>query len=398
MTDLNHLLRELHRLAGLPLERGETLPARAYTAPEFHAREQERIFRRDWICVGRAEDLPGPGSYLRVDDLGVPLVLTRDEDGTPHALSRVCRHRFMDVLPPETTPAQGTLKRLTCPYHTWTYRLNGEFAGRLAGSPLMHRVEFDRAACRLPGHRVEVWNGFLMVNLDPDAEPLAPQLSGLDERLAPYGLGALQTAYTLRWNGVPANWKVAVENGSENYHHMGTHAATLEPLLPGRDTVIDTCDGRWFTMYTPFAAGAVAAGAESPPDPAALIPGTAGAAGEAGMLIAGVFPHLVMAVVPDSVTVLRWLPTGPDRHDAVATVLTTAAARERPGFEAWAEESRSSLELIQGEDLVAVRGVQRGLATDPAPSGGRFSHLERPLWQFQRYLDRRLNGPGPAGT
>ncbi|MFD0381614.1 Rieske 2Fe-2S domain-containing protein [Streptomyces stramineus] len=73
----------------------------------MYAHETERVFAREWLCVARAEDLPEPGSYLRLDVLGTPLVITRDEDGDLHALSRVCRHRFMDVLPPETTPGRA---------------------------------------------------------------------------------------------------------------------------------------------------------------------------------------------------------------------------------------------------------------------------------------------------
>ncbi|MEU6084165.1 aromatic ring-hydroxylating dioxygenase subunit alpha [Streptomyces sp. NPDC047108] len=391
--DIAPLLGELARIARLPLERGETLPAAFYTSPAVHDLERDRIFRGEWLCAGHVDQVASPGDYLRVDLLGRPLLITRDEDGGLHALSRVCRHRFMDVLPPETAPERGNLKRLTCPYHTWTYKLNGEYAGQLHGAPLMNKVEFDRSACRLPRHRLEVWQGLIMVNADPDAEPPAPQLARLDERLAPYGLQDLVVAYTARWDGVPANWKVAVENGAESYHHLGTHAATLEPVLPGKDTVLDACEGRWFTAFMPFADTAEEAlgadVAEALWDPSALIPGL-GEAELSGMLIAGVFPQLVMAFLPTSVTCFRWLPTGPDTHDALATVLVPAAAKESAGFEEFVEVSRAQLELVQEEDLCAIRGVQRGLATDPGPSGGRFSHLERPLWQFQRYLAGRL--------
>ncbi|MER6997034.1 aromatic ring-hydroxylating dioxygenase subunit alpha [Streptomyces sp. NPDC000410] len=383
-TDISLLLDELARVAGLPLERGETLPARAYTSPDFHRLERERIFQGDWLCAGHIDQVAAPGDYLRVDLPGDPLVITRDEDGELHALSRVCRHRFMDVLPPETTPDRGSLTRLTCPYHTWTYKLNGEYAGQLHGAPLMNRVEFDRAACRLPRHRLEVCHGLIMVNADPAAEALGPQLTGLGAKLAPYGIDDLVVAYTVRWEGIPANWKVAVENGSENYHHMGTHAGSLERIVPGKGTVVEESDGRWFAMDTPFAAAAAELSSLSP-----LIPGL-GAAELSGMRIAGIFPNLVMALLPDSVTFFRWIPTGPDSHDTLATVLVPQEARKAPGFEAYVQQSRETLKLIQGEDLVAIRGVQRGLATDPGPSGGRFSHLERPLWQFQRYLAGRL--------
>ncbi|WP_051854488.1 aromatic ring-hydroxylating oxygenase subunit alpha [Streptomyces sp. NRRL B-1347] len=389
---LPSLLDEVARVATLPLERGETLPARAYTSEPFHDLEQERVFRGDWLCVGHVSQVAGPGDYLRTDVLGEPLVITRDESGGLHALSRVCRHRFMDVLPPETTPEQGTLKRLTCPYHTWTYRLNGEYAGQLAGAPLMSQVDFDRAACRLPRHRLEVWNGLLMVSADPAAPALGPQLTRLDAALAPYRLADLVVAFTARWENVPANWKVAFENASENYHHMGTHAATLEPVLPGKDTVVEECDGRGFSMFTPFAADPpLEPDADGAPPVGTLIPGL-GARQLSGMTVVGVFPNLTLALVPDSVTYVRWIPTGPTTHDALVTVLVPADAVDQPDYEAYVAASRQQLELIQEEDLVAIRGVQRGLTTEPAPSGGRFSHLERPLWQFQRYLADRLAG------
>lgn len=387
--ELASLLDELTRLASLPLERGETLPARAYSSEDFYRLEREHVFRADWLCAGHANQVARPGDYLRTEVLGEPVVVTRDEDGTLHALSRVCRHRFMDVLPPETTPEQGALKRLTCPYHAWTYRLNGEYAGQLAGAPLMGRVDFDRAACRLPRYRLEVWNGLLMICADPHAPALGRQLDGLTAKLAPYRLPDLVVAYTAAWEGVGANWKVALENGSENYHHMGSHAATLEPVLPGKDTVVDDCGGRWFTMYTPFAADSLRAAEGATGAVGTVIPGL-GERELSGMTIAGVFPHLVMALLPDSVTFARWIPTGPATHDAHFTVLVPPEARAEPGFDAYVDASRQQLETIQNEDAVAIRGVQRGLATDPGPSGGRFSHLERPLWQFQRYLADRL--------
>lgn len=385
------LLAELCRIAELPFERSETLPPEAYTAPEFHAWEVEQIFHRDWLCVARADQVAEPGAYLRLDDVpDRPLVLTRDEDGVLHALSRVCRHRFMDVLPPETTAERGRLERLTCPYHTWTYRLNGEFAGRLAGAPLMRAPGFDRAACGLPAHRLEEWNGFVMLNLDPGAPPLAPELSGLATALAGYGLAGWETACTLRWDGVPANWKVALENGCENYHHLGTHAATLEPVLPARATRVDDCDGRWFTMFTP----ASPSGPDGHGTPSTPFPPPPGLSFEqrSGMTIAGIFPNCLLALLPGNVVWGSWWPTGPATHDAVFRVLVppgTSRHRDMPGH---LEAIRALLSRVQEEDLVAIRGVQRGLSAAPGPPAGRLSHLERPLWQFQRYLSARSRG------
>ena len=105
------------------------------------------------------------------------------------------------------------------------------------------------------------------------------------------------------------------------------------------------------------------------------------------MLLAGLFPQCVLALLPDSAVWVRWLPTGPATHAARFGLLVP------PGTEPSAEqlaEARESVRVLQGEDLVAVQGVQRGLESSPGPSSGRFCHLERPLWQFQRYLAGRL--------
>src|SRR5581483_10645407 len=131
---------ELQRLASLPLERAETLPPEAYFSPHVYDLEVERVFRRDWLCVGRVDQMPNPGDYITADIAGEPLVITRDLEGELHALSRVCRHRFMDILDPQLSEPRGNLARLTCPYHTWTYKLDGEYVGMLAAAPEMKEV------------------------------------------------------------------------------------------------------------------------------------------------------------------------------------------------------------------------------------------------------------------
>ncbi|TYB41850.1 aromatic ring-hydroxylating oxygenase subunit alpha [Actinomadura chibensis] len=347
--------------------------------------------------VARVDQVPEPGDYLAVDLFGEALVITRDEAGALHALSRVCRHRFMDVLPEEQAPRQGNLPRLTCPYHTWTYRLDGRYAGQLTGAPLMHKVDFDRAACRLPAFALEVWNGFIMVNLDRDAGPLAPRLAGPTERLRAYGLSDWLAAETLTWTGVEANWKVAVENGSESYHHIGTHAESLQPMLPGQATRVDDCDGAWFSMFNPVGRDASAGEEDGHGVVPTLFPPVPGLSAEqrSGLLVIGVFPLLVLTVMPDHAAWFRWLPTGPTTHDAQITVLVPPGARSAPDYAETLAAYRDVYDQVQTEDLVMIRGVQRGLGS-ATTSGGRFSHLERPLWQFHRYLSRALASPAAA--
>ena len=385
------LLVELRRVGDLPLESGETMPSRAYTSPELYELELDRIFRREWLCVARADEITGPGDYLAVDLPGLPLVITRDERGELHALSRICRHRFMDVLPPELAARKGNLPRLTCPYHAWTYRLNGQCAGQLAAAPLMRKVNFDYSEHWLPGYRVEVWNGFVFVNLDPNAEPLAPGLEELERRIAPYDLARWSTVATLSWPDVRGNWKVAVENGSESYHHIGAHARTLQPILPGQATEIHDCDGKWFTFFNPVAPGMADEYRDGYPLLPTPIPACPGLTVKelSGLYIVGVFPTFFLALTPTFAVWFRWTPTGPRSHNADLTVLTYPGAPEQPGYPEALADQVHGLKLIQDEDLVMITGVQRGHESAPT-DGGRFSDLERPIWQFQRFLADRL--------
>src|SRR5690242_5895422 len=180
------------------------------------------------MCVARAEQLPNAGDWIALDLVGEPLVITRDPNGELHALSRVCAHRMQDVL--NTVDARsGNSARLTCPYHLWSYRLDGS----CIGAPDMQDSEvFDPAQCGLATFSLAVWQGFVFVNLERDAPPLAPRLAGLDALLGAVDFTEWTLARTLPWGEQPVNWKVVIENGVECYHHMGPHAASLEPVFP----------------------------------------------------------------------------------------------------------------------------------------------------------------------
>ena len=162
------------------------LPPRYYTDPAIYKLEEERIFRKQWMFVGREDEVAQPGDYITIDIAGTPLIIVRDQQGTVRALSGSCLHRYMPVA-----EGAGNRSSFQCPYHLWTYGLDGQ----LIGAPEMeHATVFDKSACRLPEARLEVWEGFIFVNLDPEAEPLSPQLETLSRRLAGYHLGEMRTA------------------------------------------------------------------------------------------------------------------------------------------------------------------------------------------------------------
>src|SRR5882724_2902557 len=153
MAELEQLLTMLREYRGLADTDCLTLPPTAYFSPDLQHLELDRIFRREWLCVGRQEQVPKPGDYYTIDVVGEPVVVVRGEDGVVRALNTICRHRYMPVV-----EGAGNLKRFTCPYHSWMYGLDGN----LAAAPYMEgSARFDKATCRLPEYRLESWYGFL---------------------------------------------------------------------------------------------------------------------------------------------------------------------------------------------------------------------------------------------
>ena len=152
-----------------PVDEARLLPPVLYTSPEFYEFERRAIFQRDWLCVGRTDQLAEPGDFRSISIAGEPLIAVRDSDGELRVISAVCRHRGMVIV-----EGSGNCRRFTCPYHHWTYGLDGA----LLGTPAMDRaVSFDRSDHSLPELKVEVWQGFIMANFGHDARPFGPTMT-----------------------------------------------------------------------------------------------------------------------------------------------------------------------------------------------------------------------------
>ncbi|MEM9736115.1 MAG: aromatic ring-hydroxylating dioxygenase subunit alpha, partial [Pseudomonadota bacterium] len=212
---------ELKAMAAQPFERSGAMPKSVYTSERFLDLELERLFRREWICVGRAEMLAKPGDYLTYTLAGEPLIIVRDGQGRLNALSNVCLHRMSTLL-----EGAGNTRAIVCPYHAWTYNLDGS----LRGAPAMTLNEgFRRDDYCLPRIACQEWLGWIMVNLDPNAPPVDQHLAEVSDMIGAFDMGRYHQLFheTHIWD---TNWKVLAENFMESYHLPVCHAATVGGL------------------------------------------------------------------------------------------------------------------------------------------------------------------------
>ncbi|MCZ6617229.1 MAG: aromatic ring-hydroxylating dioxygenase subunit alpha, partial [Gammaproteobacteria bacterium] len=226
------------------VNKGQTLPSHLYTDAEVFEYEKDVIFRKEWLPVARIDQIPNSGDYLIYDLFGDEIVVIRDNSGTVNAFSNVCLHRGCAILEDRGHIDSNVI---ACPYHKWSYELDSKFRG----APFMDRAEdFDRTDMRLPRVCVEQWQGWIFINIDPGAEPLASQLTQLGDRLSPWNFSDLKLIGILTFDSA-WNWKIMVENFLESYHHAATHPKTLNVSYPGKGTYAEQITGNYLLLENP---------------------------------------------------------------------------------------------------------------------------------------------------
>ena len=203
-----------------PIEKARGLPAVAYTSEEFFELEQQTYFPRTWMAVAFTCDIPDPGDAMPVTIAGVPLILVRNGDGAINAFHNACRHRATTLI---TEPCKAA-RQFQCPYHAWTYDLNGKliatpyFDGTAGGD---EAGRFDATAYGLVPARCAVWHHWIFINLDGNAESIEEHMAPLAEFMNNADFGAMKITKRVDWE-YQANWKFAVDSW-ENYHHIWAH-------------------------------------------------------------------------------------------------------------------------------------------------------------------------------
>jgi glycine betaine catabolism A len=230
-----------HRTVESFRQGARTLPREYYTDPALLTEERERIHARHWNCVGRASDFARPGEYRVREIAGESLILVRDRGGELHAFFNICRHRGTQLC----REASGQLSEtIQCPYHAWTYGLDG----RLVGAPHMHEVEgFDKKDYPLHEAAIAEWEGFVFVNVARDPEPFERWFAPMIGRLSRFDLSSLKARHRVRYE-VQANWKLVFQNYSECLHCPMIHPE-LNAVLPYTSGANDLTTGPFLGGY-----------------------------------------------------------------------------------------------------------------------------------------------------
>jgi nitrite reductase/ring-hydroxylating ferredoxin subunit len=354
----------------------QMLPPLCYTDAEFYEFERNAVFDSEWLCVGREAWAKEPGEFFTTSHVGEPLVIVRNRQGELKALSTVCRHRAMLVA-----EGRGRTKTFLCPYHHWVYSLDGQ----LIGAPAMDRAcDFDKKDVRLPEFRLEVWQGWVFINFDPDTRPLAPRLAALDAAIANYRMDLADGPRPDGATTYPWNWKVMFENNNDGYHanrlHRGMHDVIPSALAQFPDLPADTA-GYFRYNGTTQKDGAVN------PLQHCILPLFPGLTDEERhrVIFANVPPTLTLGFRSDQISYFILHADGAEVTTAEQGVLYAPGAMNEPLFEERRQINVQASVLIGAQDRHVDTLVQRGLRSRHAIRG-RYSWQEQTHREFNKWL------------
>jgi phenylpropionate dioxygenase-like ring-hydroxylating dioxygenase large terminal subunit len=375
----------------IPLER--SLPGPGYTSQAEFAREREVILFADWFCIGREEALAGPGDYLTADVAGESILVVRGAgDGSLAGFYNLCRHRGSRLVPvagsqPDADPARSgcAAAAISCPYHGWTYRLDGS----LRSAPFLPGLRRYRDQLALHPVAVTTWGGFVFVRLGQGAGTLAEQLNGAGERLAAYPLAELRSARRLVYR-VAANWKVICENYNECYHCGPVHPELCDLIPAFRrgggggldwDAGIPHREG----TYT-FTLTGTTRRAPFPGLPASDL------RRHRGELI---LPNLMLSLSADHVAAFTLWPHGAGHTTVLCDFLFHPAEIARDDFDP--SDAVEFWDLVNRQDWSVCEQVQDGMGSRMF-GVGYLAPMEQPSADVGRYVTRRLAAWHPGGA
>lgn len=375
------LARYLKTWEPMSPKRASSFPSFMYTSEEVFKLEQTQFFGRNWIYVGHISELNGPNSYFTTSIAEIPLVVVKDHHDVLRAFHNVCTHRAAPVA-----IGSGQCNRLVCPYHAWTFDLEGN----LRGIPNFEGYEdFNAGDHHLKAVHLETWGPFIFVNVAPDCEPLETQLNELPELFNGYRLNEWKRAHFIDYT-TNTNWKLYVENNAENYHEPIVHKSsysTNEVSWNNNYNLIQ-CEARhyYYLQHTPHPQDDSGNYGFKP----ALIQSELPARQMEGTSVMSFWPNFAWIACPESIIVYTIDPQGASKTRIRWEwfVPDTEAAQSPENL----ERLVGLYDRVQQEDMALLPLVQKGVES-PGYVAGPFSpSREVGVHRFQELLMEHLSG------
>jgi Rieske 2Fe-2S family protein len=339
-----------------------TLSQRYFVSPEIFAEEQEKIFSSQWVLAGHQSQIARAGDYLISEVAGENLIVVRDQRSTIRGFYNVCRHRGTRLREDQS----GHASAIQCPYHAWTYGLDG----RLLGAPHMENVPgFDKADYSLRPVHLAVWEGFIFVNLADSPTTLEEWFAPLAGKFSHWNLPKLRSAKRIEYD-VKANWKLIFENYSECYHCPGVHPA-LSKLSPYDSAENDLTEGSFLGGFMRITKGnSLTMSGKS----CALSVGDFGEADFHRVFYYSIFPNMLLSLHPDYAMVHQLRPLSPGRTLILCDWFFHPEAFEREDFKP--SDAVQFWDMTNKQDWHVCELSQQGIASrayEPGPYSQRES-------------------------
>ena len=369
-----NVVRALRANCERPFEDARAMPSAVYTSESFRELERNDIFRTEWLCVGRASALARSGDYLTAQINDQPVVVLRDANGELRGFSNVCLHRMSVLL-----EGRGNVRRIVCPYHAWNYSLDGS----LAGAPMLdQQAGFCKEHYKLPEVRCETWQGWIYVTLNENAPSVASRLADLATLIEPYEMTDYVETFQEEhiWE---TNWKILAENFMESYHLPMLHRATVGPHSKLEEMAcppgLPAFNYHWITKEASLPIG------NAHPKNICLQDHW-----RRTTALLAIYPTHLITLTPGYFWYLILRPIGVGRvHISFGGGLAPEFIDDPKAGE-YMSSLKTLLDDVNAEDRRGVEAVFRGVQA-PLASPGHLSHLERPNYDFARYLASRVS-------
>ena len=377
VVEAKNSILKLRSLASKEVTESSAMPKTVYISEEVLALEKELIFTKEWLCAGTEAEIPNKGDYLTFEIGKQPIFVVRNLNNEINAFSNVCLHRMMPLV-----AGKGNKKLLTCPYHAWSYNLDGE----LKACPYMDQTKhFSKKDFRLPKIKCEVFMGWIYVSLNNEIDPVALRLEELRKIAAPYNMEKYINIISedFEWQ---TNWKLLTENFMEGYHLPVAHPGTVGPYFNVLDTKFDERGAFDCFTYQFFT--------KKPGSPV----GTAHIGNKSlkgkwryTSILPTIFPSHMYSLAPDHYWYLSIQPNGVEKvMIRFGAAIAPEVYEEKKNEESYLFETKKFLYEVQEEDRFVVEALFKGVSS-PLGKPGPLSWLERENHEFTQYLARKLS-------